>query len=113
MKKRKSKCIIQNGIEMYYCPDCDDYRLYEEMIPNKSKKSGVNTYCKFHNNIRKKKLRKRKRKWQIEKYEFVHGPGNEFKYYFKNYEPKHFDGPTVNGVCVTWGIPRYETRCGE
>lgn len=121
MKKRKPKRIIRDDVEMFYCPDCDNYYARKFMTKSKRRKDGIGTYCLKHDYLRKEDRRRKireKSKHKNEETKLNYRVSNERKWYFKHQEKKKFDGPTcvtvrTAGISKLWGRSPHERRaCG-
>jgi len=106
LKKR----IIRDGVEMFWCYDCQGYNLRENMTQNKANKFGIGTYCRKHDYEHKRKHPQKNKK--KESYQIDHRVDNARKYYFKG--TKRIKSvsirPRTTGICVNWGKIRYERR---
>ena len=111
-KKRIKKKKIIDGVEMFRCPDCNDYLPKSEMSKSSRQKDGIGNYCKYHRNLSALKSRRKNIKRKNENCKLSHRVSNEHKYYFKGrYRIKSVSvRPRATGVCENWGKPRYERR---
>jgi hypothetical protein len=107
MSRKKVKII--NGVEMYYCPDCDDFIPKDRMTFYNGKPW---TYCKKHRNIRSRDSERKRKKW------LLHNEKNKLDYRVSNttgaselnpvVRHKVSIRPRATGACKNWGKPRYE-----
>jgi hypothetical protein len=110
--KRSPKKIIRNGIELFHCPDCDDYLPKGEMSTSKRQKDGVGVYCRKHRRLRNQESKRKSIKRKNEKYKLNYRISKVHKYYFKGaYRIKSVSiRPRTTGICVNWGKIKYERR---